>query len=92
MNNRYRVYFRFHFHAENELLIRKLASAFDGPYRKIKRGGRAFLLPGLTQFLLIICKVYIKANQTVHRPQIKRDFNDFYVMLCHEKRSFPLPQ
>lgn len=37
MNNTYRVYFGFHFHAENELLAGKLASAFDSLYRKKSR-------------------------------------------------------
>lgn len=40
-----------------------------------KRAG-AFLLPRLTQFLLIICKVYIKAHQTVRSSQIKTDLKD----------------
>lgn len=78
MNNTYRVYFGFHFHAENELLTAKLASAFDSLYGKKRRGGRAFLLPGLTQFLLIICKVYIKAHQTVRSTQIKTDLKDIH--------------
>lgn len=30
----------------------------------------------LTQFLLIICKVYIKAHQTVRSTQIKTDLKD----------------
>ncbi len=76
MNNTYRVYLGFHFHAENELLTSKLASAFDSLYGKKRRRGRAFLLPGLTQFWLIICKLYIKAHQTVRSTQIKPDLKD----------------
>lgn len=42
----------------------------------MEKRGRAFLLPRLTQFLLIICKVYIKAHQTVRSTQIKTDLKD----------------
>ncbi len=45
MNNTYRVYLGFHFHAENELLTSKLASAFDSLYRKREEEEELFSCP-----------------------------------------------
>lgn len=76
MNKTSPVYFEFNFYAKKpELLTAKLASTFDSLFRRKKK---AFLSPRLTQFLLIICKVYIKAHQTVRGTQIKADLKDIH--------------